>query len=473
MDIKNKLKTFKEIGIEIEPTFFELPDERIESPLLNGVEFLLSCIDEKGLKLTPKGNLPTKIVKGIVEVASTKIDKQYAMFEKRFYEEDHLSVQITRIITELMELISVKNGKLFLTKKSQKFSQFSRAEKYVFIFDIMMRLRHDYFDHFGEVPIVYNSSMACLQIIRDKEMMYRTAEVYISFLLVEFPDIEREIESLQGKDIFEDDPYEIFLHLMEVRFFKRMYLYLGLVDVEIRDIFEPNKYKKTQMLDHFLSSQNSIDTDKILSRKMMADFQKKIQSQQLEIPLFETIAFLLIQFAPEPSPPRELVIEELIKKDRVIGEQALKHQKFYEELYENIIITLKAFTQLEAVGHHNQNLVNKFEEFIEALYRLVKDPKPYNVFEKVEMLPMIVMDIFVPMFQLDRNDDDFMQQCIQKCGEDMAFDLAHLILLHNQLQKSAKKLKKTKVSFEQTIKEYIQTYIMIVLEFRSMILELR
>ena len=46
-------------------------------------------------------------------------------------------------------------------------------------------------------------------------------------------------------------------------------------------------------------------------------------------------------------------------------------------------------------------------------------------------------------------------------------DIAQLMLLLERLEKDAKKLKKSKPNFEQGVKEFIQTYLMIVLELRS------
>lgn len=45
--------------------------------------------------------------------------------------------------------------------------------------------------------------------------------------------------------------------------------------------------------------------------------------------------------------------------------------------------------------------------------------------------------------------------------------IGQLILLLDQLEKDAKKLKKNRPNFEQGVKEFLQTYMMIVLELRS------
>ena len=66
---KKSLENLQKIGISIQDEFFAL--EVLDIPLLNGIKLLLQSIDTKGLKLTQKGFLPTKVVKNIVEVAAT------------------------------------------------------------------------------------------------------------------------------------------------------------------------------------------------------------------------------------------------------------------------------------------------------------------------------------------------------------------------------------------------------------------
>ena len=114
---QESLENLQKMGIKIKDEFFTL--EVIDAPLLKGINVLLQSIDVKGLTLTAKGFLPTKVVKSIVEVASTISDQRFLRVQTRFYEEENLSANMTRVVAETLKLIKVQKGKLLLTKKRE------------------------------------------------------------------------------------------------------------------------------------------------------------------------------------------------------------------------------------------------------------------------------------------------------------------------------------------------------------------
>jgi len=110
---QESLENLQKIGINIQDEFFAL--EGLDIPLLGGIKLLLQSIDTKGLKLTQKGFLPTKVVKNIVEVAATIADQRFLRAETRFYEEENFSANMARVVAESLKLIKVQKGKLLLT----------------------------------------------------------------------------------------------------------------------------------------------------------------------------------------------------------------------------------------------------------------------------------------------------------------------------------------------------------------------
>lgn len=107
-EIISKLEQFA--GINIDPVFLE--KVQIDAPILKRVALLLEAVGDKGLKLTTKGNLPTKVVKALAFCAPTLSESRYTHFAKRFLEEEQPAAQRTRVVCEVGKLLRVSKGKL-------------------------------------------------------------------------------------------------------------------------------------------------------------------------------------------------------------------------------------------------------------------------------------------------------------------------------------------------------------------------
>ncbi len=92
---QTSLENLKALNMDIKEEFFTYDLGKI--PLLEGVNTLLKSIDTKGLKLTQKGFLPTKVVKSIVEVASTTDEERFLEHQTRYYEAEHFSASLARV----------------------------------------------------------------------------------------------------------------------------------------------------------------------------------------------------------------------------------------------------------------------------------------------------------------------------------------------------------------------------------------
>lgn len=93
----------------------------LKIPLLNQIKFLLKIIQESGqLKLTKKGNLPTKVVADIYKQGYLKDDFIESGISKLYKEEQVQTITLTRILLELSDLVKKRNNILSITKKGQK-----------------------------------------------------------------------------------------------------------------------------------------------------------------------------------------------------------------------------------------------------------------------------------------------------------------------------------------------------------------
>jgi len=462
---QESLQNLQAIGINIREEFFTLKE--LDVPLLRGVKLLLQSIDATGLKLTQKGYLPTKVVKSIVEVAITQAEKRYLHLQKRFYENEHLSANMARVVVETLKLTKVQKGKLLLTKKGNEFLSLNPQEQYIILLNIMFGINLGYFDGHQEALCVHNSSVVMLQLLRDKDKDFRTVEVYTVLLLDSYPTIEEELNKLEFLNYAEKDKFDIFVSIAETRLFERLFLSLGLADMKSEKYPKENQFTKNKFFDILIDEKNAVNKDLLFSKKLLKIFQDEIRKNNLDIDLFEVIMYLFVQYSHVPSPPKNKVINLLMQKHSVIGTLKISYESLYEKLIQSVLTSYEEFTQLDTVGANRETLVDEYKHMIDTLFTLVETPKPFNTVQKLHILPSFILDILKLHYDLDTFSHDFILECSKIFGEEFAMDVGQLMMLLNQLEKDAKKLKRNKPNFQQGVKEFLQTYIMITLELRS------
>jgi len=467
MDLyQTSLENLQALTLNIKDEFFTYDLKNI--PLLEGINTLLNAIDAKGLKLTQKGFLPTKVVKSVLEVASTTADERFLKYQTRFYEEEHFSASLVRTVAEVLKLVKVQKGKLVLTKKGSQFLTLDRHQRYIVLFNIMFGINLGYFDGHQEALCVHNSSLIMLQLLRNKNRDFRSVDVYTAILLESYPALEDDIERLEFYDYADKDQFDIFALIAELRLFERFFLPLGLVEMEqAKTYMEDGKYAKSELLDYLIEEKNAVKKELLFSKKTIKEFQDTIRTKNIEIDLFEETLFLFAQFADIPNPPTEVVIENLMQRHAVIGTLRDDYEKIYKQLIESVLTTYEEFTQLDTVGVQRENIVEEYMQMIDSFAVLAQATKPFTTAQRLQIVPMFIFDILKLHHKIDYLQEDLILVLKEKFDEEFAMDIGHLMLLLEQLQKDAKKLKKNKPNFLQGVKEFIQSYFMIVLELRS------
>ncbi|MEA3331127.1 MAG: hypothetical protein U9Q29_05470, partial [Campylobacterota bacterium] len=399
--------------------------------------------------------------------AATIADQRFLRAETRFYEEEHLSANMARVVAETLKLIKVQKGKLLLTKKGKEFLALNQHEQYIVLFNIMLGINIGYFDRHQEAMCVHNSSLIMLQLLRDKDKDFRTSEVYTAILLDSYPILDDGIEALELLDYADKDKLDIFASIAETRLFERLFLVLGLIDMQVAKYPDVDKFAKSELLDSLIGEKHAVNKDLVLSKKLVKSFQDEIRKSKLDIDLFEVIMYLFAQYSHLPLAPKESVVDALMQKYLVIGTLKQRYEDLFEELVQSILTTYEEFTQLDTVGASRDGLVDEYINMTDALSRLVITPKPFTTVQKLHILPAFIFDILKLHHNIDQFSKDFILDCSNKFDEEFAMDIGQLMLLLNKLEKDAKKLKKSKPNFEQGVKEFLQTYMMIVLELRS------
>ncbi len=462
---KDMIENLQKTGIKIKKDFFSL--EEIDAPLLKGVNVLLESIDLKGSKLTPKGFLPTKIVKSIMDVAASVSERRYMGSQKRFLEEENISAGFARVVAQGLKLVKVQKGKLLLTKKGNEFLTLTPSEQYILLLYMALGINIGYFDRHQEAVCVQNSSVVMLQLLRDKDRNFRSVEVYAALLLDAYPMIDDAIDQLELLDYIEKDKFDIFVSIAETRLFERLFLPLGLVDMKVGKYPDVDKFAKSELLDTFMLEKNAINKELVLSKKLTKNFQEEIRKNRLEIDLFETTMYLFAQLSCVEASFKSSVQDTLMKKHLVIGTQKSIYEDFYKKLIDSVFTTFEEFSQLDTVGESRDDLVDKYKNMTDALFNLVNTTKPFNTVQNLHILPAFIFDILKLHYGLDNLSKEYILECSNTLGEEIAMDIGQLMLILDKLEKDAKKLKKNKPNFMQGVKEFLQTYMMIVLELKA------
>lgn len=207
-------------------------------PFLNLVEYYLNLIFQaKEIKLTTRGNLPTKIVKELYEKGFIKeemIDKGY---RKLYKEEDSMTVQNAKIIADLIKLTKKRNNKLSLTEKGK---QFIRTDKREELFRLV-------FETYG-----YQFNLGFHDGYSDEGVVQPTLG-YTIYLLLKYGKEERDLSFYSDKilkayphilSVFEQSPYssseDEFRSCFNIRIMERFLNWFNLIDRRIEKI--PQKY---------------------------------------------------------------------------------------------------------------------------------------------------------------------------------------------------------------------------------------
>jgi len=89
-------------------------------PILNQVKYLAQCIlNEKQVKLTKTGSLPTKIVYDVYKNGGLKDSDIEDDIVKLRKETDSLTIQLSHVLLELTGIIKKRKGIISVTKKGE------------------------------------------------------------------------------------------------------------------------------------------------------------------------------------------------------------------------------------------------------------------------------------------------------------------------------------------------------------------
>ena len=459
-------------GLTIEPGF--LKKEAIEVPIMKHVDLLLQATEGKGLKLTPKGNLPTKVVKEIALCMPSLTEQSLLKHTRRFFEEEHISAIRARVLCEVGKLLRVSKGHLVHGTMAKAWLQASEAQKFLYLFDRFGGINLGYFDYMQETPLTNEIAFVMLQIVHDRERMFREPEVYSAFLLEAFPQLYDLIQKEIVPDFWSsDDPFDAFDRLVKTRLFKNFYLPFGLVEERGVAFEEEYECAKTPLLDALLQPLDAVDTTLLLNKKRLLGFAERIQKEQLDTALFEDFSFICAHAARYPLIPAAEMAKMIVKEKRLLGTAAVKHEAFYTDLANGVAQTLRYFTQLEVKGggSRGEEMKQAFHSLIEGLYMILPKDRPWSMLLSLQTMPLYLLDMLHNRYGIEIASEAFLTACSERFNEETAEDIVAIMYTVGEFEKATKKGKRITIKMEEIAKEAIVTFVMAVMSIHTYVMD--
>lgn len=196
-------------------------------PLLNQIKYLLDLIEQAGeLKLTSKGFLPVKIVADIYQKGFLKDEHIESGYQKLYKETDAMTINLSRILIEISGLVKKRNGKLSLTKASQKTRKNDAALLRLLFLNFANEFNWAYYDGCDEERIAQIGWGFSLILLSKHGSTKKDSSFYAEKYFRAFPSILSYLEP--GNRSAREIAYRCYT----LRFFKRFIYYFGLIEME-------------------------------------------------------------------------------------------------------------------------------------------------------------------------------------------------------------------------------------------------
>ncbi len=473
LKIEAKFSEFREIGYEIDEHFLSLTLENI--PVLAQVDVLLQHIDEKGLKLTARGSLPAKVVELIAKCLPTLKDKNYMEFSKRFIEQEQVAAIRTRLITEVAKLVKVSKGKMHLSALGVAYLGATKAEQYLFLLHTMMRVNLSFFGRENENEFINEFKFPLLQVLRDKDNLFRETEVYVAFLCELVP----HVHSLIDKEVtptYTKNAYEHFILLCEHRLIEQFYVPFGLVNERVlgEKLEKKYQFERSELLEKLIRTKNAIDKSLIINKKRISLWRKRIKDENLiDVDVFGEIIrglYLLSSVQYEAIIPD--IAKAIVQEKKLLGVQADKQVSFYMEFLLSLHTTIETFTQFEKVGQNRDDLKKQFEEFIAVLTQLIShNDKPMVLFIEIQNNTAILLDGIAQKESIGLNNPNILKELKSSLSQEVFEDISKHMEVMAYFYGRAKKAKRITKEINELTHEAMFSYVLAILSLYTDMLE--
>lgn len=221
-------------------------------PIHNQVKYYLNLVKSHGeIKLTAKGNLPTKIVHEIYTQGFLEEYQFTAGFSKLSKETDSLTVNLTRLLAEITGLTKKRNGKLSLTKSGEKMSLNNQALFDLIFKTMAQKFNWAYYDGFENEQIGQFGFGFSLILLSKYGAEKRLGRFYSDKYFTAFPHF------LESDTTVSETVKQFAGFCYSARTFTRFLSYFGLVEIEeqVKDFERTNFIIKTELFDKLIKIQ--------------------------------------------------------------------------------------------------------------------------------------------------------------------------------------------------------------------------
>jgi hypothetical protein len=215
-------------------------------PILNQIKYFLNLVEESGeIKLTKKGFLPTKIVADIYSQGNLKDPMIESGISKLYKETDSNTINLTRNLCELTGLAKKRNGKLSVTKKSQKYLTDNHELLRLILLTFATKFNWAYYDGYGDNNIGQIGWGFSLILLSKYGEEKRPDTFYAEKYFEAYPNLmATDFQSYST-------PRDRSFNCYSIRTFKRFLVYFNLIVIdEERKGFDSKTYiSKTDLFD--------------------------------------------------------------------------------------------------------------------------------------------------------------------------------------------------------------------------------
>ncbi len=210
--------------------FSDLVPRDAAAPVLTLAGYIVNAIEEKGLKLTAKGNLPQKLCK---EAASEywqdlPLDDIHHRIKVN-KEEDFFDLHVTRLLLQLSGFLRKSKGRLFITKKCRQLIEDNGVPGLypVLLQYYCQQFNWSYRDGYDELAFIQQSSLFSIYLLQRYGDEWKPFGFYEDCFIQAFPMLLDEVES---------SPYcssdERVRRCYSLRTLENYLQYFGLAEVE-------------------------------------------------------------------------------------------------------------------------------------------------------------------------------------------------------------------------------------------------
>jgi len=384
--------------------FEDIEDKYFENvPIIKRVDNFLAHIDKKGLKLTQNGNLPTKVVKDIMKVDTSKIES----YHKRFIEAEFPRATFVKELVKTARLIRKQHNKYFLTKKGEKYLNFSKKEKFLFLLETLLDdIRFDNFYSQLSASLFFGA----IHFFKKNEKRFFD----IDFLMDKLLSYNQELSSIYKKMIENNMPTHYLKVQFKMTLLDFMMFEFGLIEKN-EDIFV-YEYQKTELLDK--AKDFELKKIELLNEEEIIELSK--ETPDIAIKFFEYIS------------------------SEILEEEPKFNNKQYEKFYDSLFATLEMLLNIK----DKKLLQEMVESMANGFYKSIDKKNILVISKNVKAIA------------------NYIQKSYEKISKDLKEKDTHLEeMLHSYkfLLKYLTKMKKFRNKEKEILKDFIKISVFIIL----------